>query len=207
MRVVGGSARGRRLLEVPGQGTRPIMDRVKTALFDVLRPRLEGMHVLDLFGGSGSVGIEALSQGAERCTFLDLGDRAVATIRKNLATTGLAGRAEVRHADALAYLRTADGVFDLIYIAPPQYKGLWKQALGLLDARPELLRSEDDTHEAGLAVVQIDPKEFEPVELRALRETRQKRYGNTLLLFYECEEEEAERKPAELDGPATEDPT
>jgi 16S rRNA (guanine(966)-N(2))-methyltransferase RsmD len=178
------------------------MDRVKTALFDVLRPRLAGMHVLDLFGGSGSVGIEALSQGAERCTFLDLGDRAVATIRKNLAATDLAGRAEVRHADALAYLRTADGVFDLVYIAPPQYKGLWKQALLLLDERPELLRGEDDDHEAGLAIVQIDPKEYETVELRALHETRRKRYGNSLLVFYEC----AAGEPAERDEPATEDP-
>ena len=80
MRVVGGSARGATLLLVPGDGTRPILDRVKTALFDILRPRISGAVMLDLFGGSGSVGIEALSQGAAHCTFIERGHKAVATI-------------------------------------------------------------------------------------------------------------------------------
>ena len=87
MRVVAGSARGKKLSVVPGHGTRPILDRVKTSLFDVLRPRMPGMDMLDLFAGSGSVGIEALSQGAASCTFIDCGDKAIATIRKNLALT------------------------------------------------------------------------------------------------------------------------
>ena len=103
MRVVSGSARGKKLLLVPGRGTRPILDRVKTSLFDMLRPRIEGMHVLDLFAGSGSVGIEALSQGAAHCTFTDLGDKAVATIRKNLASTGFSDRADVRQTDAFGF--------------------------------------------------------------------------------------------------------
>src|SRR4051812_41509260 len=105
MRVVAGSARGKKLIVVPGRGTRPILDRVKTALFDILRPQIPGMIMLDLFAGSGSVGIEALSQGAAHCTFLDLGREAVATIKRNLATTGFSGRAEVRQTDAFAYLR------------------------------------------------------------------------------------------------------
>ena len=97
MRVVGGSARGANLLLVPGDGTRPILDRVKTALFDILRPRIEGMVMLDLFGGSGSVGIEALSQGAEHCTFIERGHKAVATIKRNLELTGLADRSRRSH--------------------------------------------------------------------------------------------------------------
>src|SRR5262249_34429829 len=117
MRVVGGSARGKKLRVVPGRGTRPILDRVKTSLFDILRPRLSGMTVLDLFAGSGSVGIEALSQGAAHCTFIDLEYKAVATIKKNLAITEFSGRAEVRQANALAYLRGTSKRFDLIYIA------------------------------------------------------------------------------------------
>jgi 16S rRNA (guanine966-N2)-methyltransferase len=189
MRVVGGSARGTKLLVVPGHGTRPILDRVKTSLFDILRPRIEGMEILDLFGGSGSVGIEALSQGASFCTFIDAGDKAVATIKKNLKLTGLADRAEVRHADAFGYLRTTPKTFDLIYIAPPQYRTLWVEALRILDERPELLRAPteraDDEDSAGMAIVQIDPREYEPIELGALRETRTKRYGNTLLVFFE----------------------
>src|SRR6516162_726825 len=124
MRVVGGSARGKNLLVVPGHGTRPILDRVKTSLFDILRPRLAGMDMLDLFAGSGSVGIEALSQGASSCTFIDLGPEAVATITKNLASTDLAGRSEVLRTDAFDYLRRTRKQFDLIFVAPPQYKDL-----------------------------------------------------------------------------------
>jgi 16S rRNA (guanine966-N2)-methyltransferase len=186
MRVVGGSARGKALQMVPGDGTRPILDRVKTALFDILRPRIADMAVLDLFAGSGSVGIEALSQGAGHCTFLDRGEKAVATIKRNLASTGLADRADVRRADAMEFLKTANTAFDLIYIAPPQYKELWVGALRLLAARPELLRGPDDEadDEGGMAIVQIDPKEYAALALEPLHETRQKRYGNTLLLFY-----------------------
>lgn len=185
MRVVGGSARGTRIQVVPGHGTRPILDRVKTSLFDILRPRIGGMEVLDLFAGSGSVGIEALSQGAASCVFIDLGVKAVATIRKNLAATGLADRAEVRHANALGYLRSTSRVFDLIYVAPPQYRRLWAEAMQQLAARPGLLRTPAPEADSSLVIAQIDPEEYEPLELGTLRETRQERYGNTLLVFFE----------------------
>jgi 16S rRNA (guanine(966)-N(2))-methyltransferase RsmD len=188
MRVVGGSARGRPLLEVPGAGTRPIMDRVKTALFDTLRPRLAGTRVLDLFAGTGAVGIEALSQGAEHCTFLDLNAKAISTIRANLANTSLADRATVRVADALRFLKHTDQSFDLIYVAPPQHKGLWIDALMQIDTRPELLGCQPEPgleDEAGIAVAQIDPRELEAIELVTLHQFDQKRYGNTLLLFFE----------------------
>lgn len=190
MRVVAGSARGIKLLDVPGEGTRPIMDRVKTALGDILRPRFPGMHLLDLFGGSGSVGIEALSQGAAHCTFTELGHKAVVTIKKNLKLTSLADRADVLQTDAFAYLRGTERTFDLIYIAPPQYKGLWIDALRILAARPELLRrpsessADEQDSESGIAIVQIDPKEYETLDFGELIETKQKRYGNSLLVFY-----------------------
>lgn len=186
MRVVAGSARGKSLLVVPGHGTRPILDRVKTALFDVLRPRIEGLTVLDLFAGSGGVGIEALSQGAARCVFLDLAAKAVATIKKNLASTGLADRAKVRQVDALKFLKTTEESFDLIYVAPPQYQKLWVQAMTLIGERPSLLRVDDES--TGLVIVQIDPREYVTLSLGHLRETRQKRYGNSLLVFYETGE-------------------
>jgi 16S rRNA (guanine966-N2)-methyltransferase len=190
MRVVGGSARGKTLLLVPGKGTRPILDRVKTALFDILRPRIAGMRLLDLFAGSGSVGIEALSQGAAHCTFTDLGREAIATIKKNLDSTGLSANATVRQTNALDFLKTTPGPFDLIYIAPPQYKNLWVESLQRLDARPELLSAPDpddpdNAESPGLAIAQIDPREYQTIDLGTLRETRQKRYGNTLLVFFE----------------------
>jgi 16S rRNA (guanine(966)-N(2))-methyltransferase RsmD len=93
MRVIAGTAKGRKLLAVPGDGTRPILDRVKTPLFDILRPEIQGARVLDLFAGSGAVGIEALSQGAAHCTFLDLSRPAIDTIKANLETTGFVANA------------------------------------------------------------------------------------------------------------------
>ncbi len=180
------------MLVVPGKGTRPILDRVKTALFDILRPRVAGMRLLDLFAGSGSVGIEALSQGAAHCTFIDLGREAIAIIKKNLDSTGFSASAIVRHTSALDFLKTTPGPFDLIYIAPPQYKNLWVEAMRLLATRPELLSPPaadgDDEESSGLVIVQIDPREYESLhDLGELREVRQKRYGNTLLVFYERE--------------------
>ena len=189
MRVVAGSASGIKLLAVPGHGTRPILDRVKTSLFDILRPRIPGRDVLDLFAGSGSVGIQALSEGVASCTFIDVGHRAVVTIKKNLALTGFVDRAEVRQTDAFGYLRGTEKKFDLIYIAPPQYKNLWVRAMRLIAERPDLLQKptagSDEGRAPGLVVVQIDPKEYESLDLGEIHETRQKRYGNTLLVFFE----------------------
>lgn len=178
MRVIAGTAKGRKLLAVPGDTTRPILDRVKTALFDILRPEVAGARMLDLFAGSGAVGVEALSQGAAHCTFLDLNRPAVDTIKKNLETTGLIARAEVRHYDAFSFLRSTAKTFDLIYVAPPQYESLWIQAMQTIAERPEIVTPQ------GLVVVQIDPKEYEPLNLAAFEETEQRRYGNTALVFY-----------------------
>jgi 16S rRNA (guanine966-N2)-methyltransferase len=189
MRVVGGSARGKSLFSVAGRGTRAITDRVKTSLFDILRPRIEGIVMLDLFAGTGGVGIEALSQGASHCTFVDAGAAPIAVIEKNLAHTRLTDRALVKRADAFKFLRTTETAFDLIYIAPPQYKGVWIRALNAVASRPEVLRhtpdDSDPDAQLGLVIAQIDPREYQELDLVTLRETRQSRYGNTLLVFFE----------------------
>ncbi|MCB0311247.1 MAG: 16S rRNA (guanine(966)-N(2))-methyltransferase RsmD, partial [Bdellovibrionales bacterium] len=165
MRVIGGCAKGRKLKAVPGESTRPILDRVKTPLFDVLRPKLAGAVVLDLFAGSGSVGIEALSQGAAKCIFLDTAKAAIETIRDNLEIVDLVKAAEVRHTDAFSYLRSTSKSFDLIYVAPPQYKNLWVEALQTIAERPQILRA------GGTVVAQIDPKEYEILQLKELSES------------------------------------
>ncbi len=179
MRVIAGSAKGIRLAAVPGETTRPITDRVKESLFDILGSFVVGACVLDLFAGTGSVGIEALSRGAREAVFVEQDRRALATIRRNLEATRLGERARVVGADVFAYLeRAPEGPFDLIYIAPPQYRRLWVRALQAID-RPGYLT--DD----GLAIVQIFPKEDEPVALEHLARTEERRYGSTLLAFYE----------------------
>lgn len=179
LRVIAGTARGRRLRSVPGDTTRPITDRVKESLFDILGGDIQEADFLDLFAGTGSVGIEALSRGAGFARFIDREPQAVATVRLNLETTGLSARAEVIRMDAFAYLaRPPDRSFDYVYIAPPQYKSLWKKALLELDGHPDWL-----TKDAWI-IVQIYPGELEPVSLQHLVEFDQRKYGSTSLVFY-----------------------
>jgi len=178
MRVIGGSARGQILKSVPGSGTRPITDRVKRALFDILGASVEGARFLDLFAGTGSVGIEALSRGAAHATFVERKRRAIHTIRENLTLTGLADLATVIQDDVFRFLsRQAKHPFDIAYIAPPQYRELWAKTLQMLDVTLHLAPE-------GLAIVQIFPKEYMPLKLIHLREIDQRRYGSTLLCFY-----------------------
>jgi 16S rRNA (guanine966-N2)-methyltransferase len=188
MRVISGSARGRRLKSPKSGETRPIMDRVKTALFDILAPEIAGMRVLDLFAGTGAVGIEALSRGAESATFVERSPDAWKLVRENLTLTQLIDHAEVLRADAFAFLQQAAATqrrYDLIYVAPPQYEGLAARALAQLDGEPL-------TEPGGLVIVQIHPQErasVDAVALTRLRRYDERRYGSTLLLFYTHDED------------------
>jgi 16S rRNA (guanine(966)-N(2))-methyltransferase RsmD len=179
VRVIAGTAKAIQLQAVPGTGTRPIADRVKEALFGILGERIAGARVLDLFAGTGSVGIEALSRGAAEAVFVDSQPKAVATIRTNLQRTSLQTCARAVKADVFRFLASRPEPFDLVYIAPPQYLDLWKKALLTLDAAPGWLGAD------GVVVVQLFPKEFEPLELVRLQPVEQRRYGSTLLCFYE----------------------
>lgn len=190
MRVIAGSAKGRKLESVPGTSTRPITDRVKEALFNILGASIEGARFLDLFAGTGAVGIEALSRGAARAVFCERDRLALRTIGHNLQATGLAERARVVAGDAFRFLKNpGDERFDFVYIAPPQYKGIWIRALQAVDEGEVLAPG-------GAAIVQIHPKERQEVPLRRLRLFDERRYGSTLLLFYRLEEKE-EAAPAE----------
>jgi 16S rRNA (guanine966-N2)-methyltransferase len=179
-RVISGRAKGRKLKLVPGEGTRPVMDRVKESLFNILNPVVVDSVWLDLFAGTGSIGIEALSRGASRVVFIDSARIAIKTIHENLATTQLAAGADVIRTDALAYLeRSPSTRFDVVYIAPPQYHGLWKDILLKLDANAGWLNPD------AIVVVQIDPKEQETVSLQNLVAYDERTYGRTLLWFFE----------------------
>lgn len=179
-RIIGGTARGMRLKSVPGDSTRPITDRVKEALFNILAGDIEDAAFLDLFGGTGSVGIEALSRGARFVRFLDLNRAAVTTLKANLEFTHFSAQAEVMQMDAFTHLKMRpDRQFDYIYVAPPQYKEMWKQALQDLDANPGWLSDES------WVIVQIHPVEYAPMQFANFAEFEQRRYGSTLLVFYE----------------------
>lgn len=179
MRVISGSAKGRILQAVPGDSTRPITDKVKEAAFNIFGGDIIEAVFLDLFGGTGGVGIEALSRGAARAVFVEKNRKALETIKANLIHTRLIDRADIVRGDAFTYLAGAPESFHYIYIAPPQYKRLWIEALRQIDAQPAWLA--DD----GEIVVQIHPREFEDVPLTHFEMIEQRKYGSTMLVFYE----------------------
>jgi len=180
LRVIAGKAKGRKLKSVPGDTTRPVTDMVKEALFNILAGDVIDSRWWDVFAGTGAIGIEALSREAAFVRFTDLNRLPVETIKENLATCGFSKQADVRRADAFAMLRgAADGQFEYIYIAPPQYKEMWSTALALVDANPGWL---SDT---GEVIVQIHPREYKELELANLQKFEERKYGSTLLMFFE----------------------
>lgn len=139
MRVITGSARGRRLRELEGMDTRPTTDRVKEGLFSALQFEIEGRRVLDLFAGTGQLGVECLSRGAAAAVFVEKRRDAAALVRENLELTGLRDRAQVVQGDALEFLARTREKFDLVLLDPPYASGLLREALARLTAL-DLLR-------------------------------------------------------------------
>ena len=185
MRVISGKAKGRRLKAVPGDSTRPIMDRAKENLFNILGDWVIETRWLDLFAGTGQVGIEALSREAVEVVFVDSAFQAIRTVEKNLAITGLAEGAQVLRMDALHYLERGVGrPFDVIYVAPPQYQEIWEKVLTVLDGDWARFLTVIEG-ESGIVVVQIDPKEYRELPLKHLKLYDQRKYGRTMFCFYE----------------------
>lgn len=209
MRVVTGAAKGRKLKGPKTPGTRPIIDRVKTALFDILSWRIEDARFLDLFAGTGGVGIEALSRGAASVTFIEMSLPIVKLIHENLQITELSEHAEVLHMDSFKFLQnhasggnssagTAVRAYDMIYVAPPQYQEMAARALGILDTSSLL-------SENGMVIVQIHPKErpgVVAVPLSRLVQTDERRYGSTLLMFYKTRKQVLEEEISDADTTA-----
>jgi 16S rRNA (guanine(966)-N(2))-methyltransferase RsmD len=180
MRVIGGQDRGRRLRAPRGLRTRPTADRVRVTLFDIVGPAIAGTRVLDLFAGTGAVGIEALSRGAARAVFVERDRDALRTLRANLATLHLSREAaRVVAGDALAALPglvATEGPFDLVFLDPPYAGDLASKVLAALVGTPLL-------HPATEVVVQHFTKTPPrvPAGLVARREPR--RFGETTLTF------------------------
>jgi len=180
LRVISGTAKGRKLRDVPGDTTRPVTDMVKQALFDILAGDVVDAVWWDLFGGTGAIGIEALSRTEDFVRFSELNRAAIQTLQWNLQHTGFENQAEVRRGDAFAMLASPpDRKFDYVYVAPPQYKEMWSKALLALDANPGWLS------EGAWVIVQIHPKEYRHLEFKNLTEFKERKYGSTLLVFYE----------------------
>ena len=180
MRVIAGSARGAVLASPEGLQTRPTADRAREALFSILMEDIADCRFLDLFGGTGAVGIEALSRGAAYACFADKAAEAVDCIRRNLDKTKLAVRSEVFHADAmavLAKLAARNDVFDIAFLDPPYETGLAKQAA-------EAVLSAGLLSESGLLVIECSAKE-KALSLTGARLWKEKRYGAAVMGIYE----------------------
>lgn len=173
MRVVAGELRGRKLIAPDGGGTRPTADRVREALFSILGD-VSGARVLDLYAGSGALGIEALSRGAAAAVFVDSSQAAVGAIRRNLTELGL--DAVVQRRDALAYLATAVGgdPYDLVFVDPP-YDSALLLAPSLAEALPPLLTAD--------AVIVTESNKRAPLEL-PFPLLRERSYGDTRIAVH-----------------------
>ncbi|MBO5395354.1 MAG: 16S rRNA (guanine(966)-N(2))-methyltransferase RsmD [Clostridia bacterium] len=132
MRVITGQARGRRLISPEGNDVRPTTDKVKESLFNIIQFRLAGACVLDLFAGSGQLGIEALSRGAEKAVFVDSSRKSLDVVKKNIELCKFTSQAQTFLLDAAAYLRMTSEKFDVVILDPPYHKNLCVSALELL---------------------------------------------------------------------------
>jgi 16S rRNA (guanine(966)-N(2))-methyltransferase RsmD len=180
MRVIGGAAKGRRLLAPKGQAVRPTADRVKESLFNILPRDFSGMKVLDLFAGTGNLSIEALSRGADHAVLVDSSERSVAVIKENLRRLSFATKTEVWVAPAARSLRALarrKESFDIIFLDPPYDQGLAKRSLAII-AQCNLL---DDS---GTIVVEHSAREALQRRYDSLELHDERRYGDTLLSFY-----------------------
>ena len=181
LRVITGSARGRQLRTLEGDDVRPTTDRVKEAMFSIVQFEIEGRRVLDLFAGSGQLGIEALSRGAKEATFVDREKRAVAVVKENLAKTGLDGQSVIVQTDAFSFLRMTGSEFDLVFLDPPYGTGMLQKALGMLSSC---------VAQGGTVICEHPYGEEMPEEAEKLKLYRTYKYGKTALTTYRKQTEE-----------------
>lgn len=175
MRVITGTAKGRRLTTLEGEDIRPTAAKVKGAIFNSIQFDIEGRTVLDLFAGSGQLGIEALSRGAKKAFFVDLSREAIKVINDNLEHCRLKDNASVFNGDSISYLKTTREKFDIVFIDPPYKKQLAVKALSLV------LNIMND---GGIIVCETDIKEELPDAVGEYTVTKQDTYSKTKLTIY-----------------------
>jgi 16S rRNA (guanine(966)-N(2))-methyltransferase RsmD len=179
LRVITGIARGRVLKTLEGEDVRPTTDRVKEAIFSIIQFEIEGREVLDLFAGSGQLGIEALSRGAAYATFTDLNKDAISTIKANLLTTGLHKDSAVLQSDATTFLRNTKKTFDIIFMDPPYSQGILQKTLPF---------AVEKINDGGVIVCEHPHGEEMPQNVGRFSIYRQYRYSKLALTVYRLNE-------------------
>ena len=175
MRVITGTARGRKLVTPQGLDTRPTSDMVKEALFSIIQFEVEGAVFLDLFAGSGQVGIEALSRGAHSATFIDTSREAQNALNKNLETTGFKSKAKVSMMEAASFLKSTSTRFDIAFLDPPYHQGIIPEVLPLLAERMS---------PGGIIICETEKNEQLPEEAGGFKKLKEYRYGKIMLTSY-----------------------
>ncbi|MGL6105353.1 16S rRNA (guanine(966)-N(2))-methyltransferase RsmD [Romboutsia sp.] len=183
LRVISGKVRGLKLNTPKNDDVRPTTDRVKESLFNIINSYIIESDILDLFAGTGSLGIECLSRGANKCIFVDISKESIAVINSNIKKARVENESTVLSLDfknAIDKLQIQKEQFDVIFMDPPYYKDMFIDALEKID-NTNLLKEE------GIIVVEHDTKHVFPDRVGRLEKTRDKKYGSTTLTFYQME--------------------
>lgn len=183
MRVISGKVRGLKLNTPKDDNVRPTTDRVKESLFNIINAYIIDSRVLDLFAGTGSLGIECLSRGAQKCVFIDISKESIAIVKSNIKKANFENESVVINSDfqdAVKRLNTQNEKFDVIFMDPPYYKDMFVKALESIDSANLL-------DEDGIIMVEHDTKDTFPNNIGRLEKNRSKKYGNTTLTFYKME--------------------
>lgn len=178
MRVITGTARGMTLRTLEGINVRPTTDKVKEAVFSSIQFEIEGRRILDLFAGSGQLGIEALSRGAKNAVFVDADKNAIKVIKENLAKTRLDGLATVAQTDSIAFLAMTDKIFDIAFVDPPYETGLLQKALSKIGKH---------IAEGGMVICEHPFKEELEDEINGLVKQKEYKYSKTAVTVYRKE--------------------
>jgi len=180
MRVITGTARGKRLETLDGDAVRPTSDRVKEAIFSIIQFDIEGRRILDLFAGSGQLGIEALSRGAESATFIDAATESLDVVRRNLKSTGLEKQAVVFKSDYSSFLLNCKSNYDIAFLDPPYLAGK------LTDA---LQKTASVMSDYGIIICEHPVTLDMPSEAGGFSIKKQYRYGKTMISLYNKQSE------------------
>ena len=178
MRVISGRIRGKKLYSLEGDNTRPTTDRVKENIFNIIAPYVASAAVLDLFAGSGALGIEALSRGALRCDFVEISRDAAGVVKKNLGETPFGSQSRVFICDFADFLQKAEGGYDIIFLDPPYKAGCYAPALDLI-LKKQLLS------EGGIIVMEADAAFGE--KITSFEVVKERRYGQTKIMILKGE--------------------
>lgn len=185
MRVIAGTAKGRKLISPSNLEIRPTADRLKESLFNILAPQIVGSRLLDLFAGTGSLGIEALSRGAEFVLFCDRNKEAVNIIKKNLELCHFTSKAQISQGDALTLIDRIEGEYRMVFVDPPYNLNLAYRALERIALASWLT---DET----LVLIEHHIKEVLPSEINGLTRKRQLKQGEKQFSFYQKEKKESD---------------